>query len=82
MRKDMTYLMTSITATNQQLSEMASYNQKLISIHDNIDSHVKDVATGEVGRRTHLLRRGLDKFQEDVQSDMNRLIRTTDDFRV
>ncbi|KAH3689818.1 hypothetical protein DPMN_192107 [Dreissena polymorpha] len=59
MRKDMKDLMTSMTATNKQLSDVPSFNLKLISVQyilDDIDSHVKDFAA-EVGRRTHLLTR-------------------------
>ncbi|KAH3691526.1 hypothetical protein DPMN_190769 [Dreissena polymorpha] len=53
-------LMTSMTTTNRQHSEVVSSNQRLTFVQerlDNMDSQVKEVATAEVGRRTHLLRR-------------------------
>ncbi|KAH3714815.1 hypothetical protein DPMN_057516 [Dreissena polymorpha] len=48
-------LMTSMTATNQQL---------------------KDVAAAEVGQRTHLLRRGLEKEKAATQSRFNSVQKT------
>ncbi|KAH3898370.1 hypothetical protein DPMN_022599 [Dreissena polymorpha] len=70
MRKDMKDLMTSMTATNKQLSEVPSFNLKLISVQDildDFDSHVKDFAA-EVGRRTHLFTRGLEKEKAATKS--------------
>ncbi|KAH3750188.1 hypothetical protein DPMN_184707 [Dreissena polymorpha] len=61
-----------------------------------MDGHVKDVAAAEVGRRTLLLRRGLEQqkaanqsrfnhvhaIQENVQSDINILMSAADHFRL
>ncbi|KAH3736808.1 hypothetical protein DPMN_043381 [Dreissena polymorpha] len=98
MKKHIKDLITSITATNQQFSEVASLDQKLTSVQErfeNMDSHLKEVASAEVERRSHLLRRGLEqekaatqsrlnallKIQGNVQSDTNVLMNASDDFR-
>ncbi|XP_052234254.1 angiopoietin-2-like isoform X5 [Dreissena polymorpha] len=64
-------LKTMVTATNQQLasfekrlSAVAECNAKLVAVEErfaNIDNRLKDVAAAEAGRRTHLLRRGLEQ---------------------
>ncbi|KAH3812525.1 hypothetical protein DPMN_140960 [Dreissena polymorpha] len=99
MRRDINDLMILMTATNQHLSELVSFNQRLTSVQErlsNMDSHVKEVEIEKVGRRTHLLRRGLEQekaatlsrlnyvqqIQEDVQSDINVLMSATDNFRI
>ncbi|KAH3783047.1 hypothetical protein DPMN_160974 [Dreissena polymorpha] len=74
MKTDIKDLMTSITAANQQLGEVASFNQMLTFVQDrldNMDSHVKDVAKVEVGQRTHLLRRGLEQEKAATQSRLH-----------
>ena len=78
MNKEIKDLMTSMNATNQQvissekrLDEVGTLSQQMVVFQerlDNMDSHVKDVAAAEVGRRTHLSRRGLEQEKAAAQS--------------
>ncbi|KAH3867908.1 hypothetical protein DPMN_031045 [Dreissena polymorpha] len=88
MKKHMKDLITSITATNQQFSEVASFNQKPTSVQErleNIDSHLKEVASVEMrtgageGSNTVMTKCFAEKW--NVQSDMNVLMNASDVFR-
>ncbi|KAH3750143.1 hypothetical protein DPMN_184661 [Dreissena polymorpha] len=89
MKKEMKDLITSMTETNQQvislverLSEVATFSQQMVVFKEklnNIDSHVKEVASSEVGRRTHLLRRGLEQEKAAAQSRLEKTMNNTSD---
>ncbi|KAH3771272.1 hypothetical protein DPMN_172585 [Dreissena polymorpha] len=71
MMKQVKDLMSMMTATNQQLasfekrlSDVANCSPKSVVVDEisvNIETYVKKVAEAEVGRRMHLLRRGLEQ---------------------
>ncbi|KAH3776450.1 hypothetical protein DPMN_177875 [Dreissena polymorpha] len=85
-------LKTMVTATNQQL---ASFEKRLSAVAElvaveerfaNIDNRLKDVAAAEAGRRTHLLRRGLEQEKaatmtrfESLQKNQEKILLRMDD---
>ncbi|KAH3753810.1 hypothetical protein DPMN_188460 [Dreissena polymorpha] len=89
MKKEIKDLVTSMTATHQQvnslekrLTEVASLSQQMVAFQerlDNMDSHVAEVAAAEIGRRTHLLRRGLEQEKVAAQSRFEKTMNNTSD---